>query len=76
MMVIRTEEREEEEVMEEFREMFSSHEKRLELVEELNEQHDLYKTIQYPDPDSQHVTDYHDRMARMMEEEEDFDSEV
>ena len=74
MMVIRSEEREEE-MMEEFREMFSSHEKRLELVEELNEQHDLYKTIQYPDPDSQHVTDYHERLARMVEEEEDLDFE-
>ena len=66
-MVIRSEEEDEEEVlMEEFEGMFSSHEKRLELVKELNEQHDLYKTIQYPDPDSQH--------PRMMVEEEDLDS--
>ena len=71
-MVIRSEE-EEEVMMEEFMRMFSSHEERLELVEELNEQHDVYKSIQYPDPDSQHVTDYHDRMARMVDEE-DFDS--
>ena len=74
LMVTRTEERDEEDVPEEFIEMFSSHEERAELVEELNELHDVFKKIQYTDPDSQHVLDYHERLARMAEEE-DFDSE-
>ena len=74
MIVTSTEQRDEEGVPEEFIEMFSSHEERVELVEELNELHDEFKTLQYTDPDSQHVLDYHERLASMAEEE-DFDSE-
>ena len=73
-MVTSTEQRDEEGVPEEFIEMFSSHEERVELVEELNELHDEFKTLQYTDPDSQHVLDYHERLASTAEEE-DFDSE-
>ena len=72
IMVVRAEEGGEEKdgVQEEFTQRFGACEQRIELVDELNELYDLFKTIQYPDPDSQHVLDYHRRLV----EEEDFES--
>ena len=74
IIVIREEERgddDDNDVLEEFTQRFDASEKRMEFVDELNELHDLFKSIQYPDPDSEHVLDYHKRLA---EEEEDFES--
>ena len=74
IIVIRAEERgdDDDDVPAEFTQRFGASEERMELVDELNELHDLFKTIQYSDPDSQHVLDYHKRLA---EEEEDFESD-
>ena len=72
IIVIRAEERgDDDDVPEEFTQRFGASEKRMDFVDELNELHDLFKSIQYPDPDSEHVLDYHKRLA---EEEEDFES--
>ena len=70
IMVVRAEEGGEEKdgVQEEFTQRFGACEQRIELVDELNELYNLFKTIQYPD--SQHVLDYHRRLV----EEEDFES--
>ena len=53
----------------EYTDMISSYEDRCAFVEELDEIHDVFKTIKYIDVDFKHGLEYKERMSRLAEQE-------
>ena len=60
---------------EEYINMINSYEQKIEFVQELDELHDLFKTIKYTDIDFKHGLDYRERMSKLAEEEDLWDDE-
>ena len=60
-------------IPEEYFDMISSFEDKVAFVEELDELHDVFKTMKYTDVDFKHGLDYRERMSRLAEESEEDD---
>ena len=57
----------------EYFDMITSFEDKVAFVEELDELHDVFKTMKYTDVDFKHGLDYRERMSRLAEESEEDD---
>ena len=64
---------EEEDMPGQYTDMISSYEDRCAFVEELDEIHDIFKTIKYIDVDFKHGLEYKERMSRLAEQESEED---